>query len=97
MPTSMSPVHITDLVLRDAHQSLLATRMRTEDMLPIAEKLNRAGCAVHHRRRMSGERIRDSTRFRVEDHQRRCDELAVLVLSLPPKHGIRMRHGSRWG
>jgi pyruvate carboxylase subunit B len=36
-------VHITDVVLRDAHQSLLATRMRTEDMLPIAEKLNRAG------------------------------------------------------
>jgi pyruvate/oxaloacetate carboxyltransferase len=36
-------VHITDLVLRDAHQSLLATRMRTEDMLPIAEKLNAVG------------------------------------------------------
>ena len=43
MPTSSNPVHITDLVLRDAHQSLLATRMRTEDMLPIADKLNRAG------------------------------------------------------
>ncbi len=37
------PVHITDLVLRDAHQSLLATRMRTEDMLPIAAKINQAG------------------------------------------------------
>jgi oxaloacetate decarboxylase alpha subunit len=36
-------VRITDLVLRDAHQSLLATRMRTEDMLPIADKLNQAG------------------------------------------------------
>ena len=34
---------ITDVVLRDAHQSLLATRMRTEDMLPIAEKLDTAG------------------------------------------------------
>ncbi len=43
MPTSMRPVQITDLVLRDAHQSLLATRMRTEDMLPVADKLNRAG------------------------------------------------------
>lgn len=43
MPTSNNPVHITDVVLRDAHQSLLATRMRTEDMLPIAGKLNRAG------------------------------------------------------
>ena len=37
------PVYITDLVLRDAHQSLLATRMRTEDMLPIAPKMNKAG------------------------------------------------------
>ena len=32
---------ITDVVLRDAHQSLLATRMRIEDMLPIAPKLPR--------------------------------------------------------
>ena len=39
----MPRVHITDLVLRDAHQSLLATRMRTEDMLPIADKLNQVG------------------------------------------------------
>src|SRR6185295_12172158 len=34
---------ITDVVLRDGHQSLLATRMRTEDMIPIAEKLDRVG------------------------------------------------------
>jgi oxaloacetate decarboxylase alpha subunit len=34
---------ITDVVLRDAHQSLLATRMRIEDMLPIAPKLDRVG------------------------------------------------------
>lgn len=37
------PLLITDTVLRDAHQSLLATRMRTEDMLPIAEKLDQVG------------------------------------------------------
>jgi pyruvate/oxaloacetate carboxyltransferase len=37
------PVRICDTVLRDAHQSLLATRMRTEDMLPIAEKLDQVG------------------------------------------------------
>lgn len=36
-------IHITETVLRDAHQSLLATRMRTEDMLPIAEKLDQVG------------------------------------------------------
>ncbi len=34
---------ITELVLRDGHQSLFATRMRIEDMLPIAEKLDQVG------------------------------------------------------
>ncbi|MCD9496589.1 sodium-extruding oxaloacetate decarboxylase subunit alpha [Photobacterium carnosum] len=37
------PIGITDVVLRDAHQSLFATRMRREDMLPIAEKLDEIG------------------------------------------------------
>ncbi|OHU89173.1 MULTISPECIES: sodium-extruding oxaloacetate decarboxylase subunit alpha [Pseudoalteromonas] len=39
----MSQLKLTELVLRDAHQSLLATRMRLEDMLPIAEQLDKAG------------------------------------------------------
>ncbi len=38
-----SPLLLTDLVLRDASQSLLATRMRIEDMLPIADKLDKVG------------------------------------------------------
>jgi oxaloacetate decarboxylase alpha subunit len=38
-----NPVMICDTVLRDAHQSLLATRMRTDDMLPIASKLDKVG------------------------------------------------------
>jgi oxaloacetate decarboxylase alpha subunit len=37
------PVLICDTILRDAHQSLLATRMRTDDMIPIAEKLDQVG------------------------------------------------------
>ncbi len=37
------PVHITEVVLRDGHQCLIATRMRTEDMLPACERLDRAG------------------------------------------------------
>ncbi|MEW8051190.1 MAG: sodium-extruding oxaloacetate decarboxylase subunit alpha [Candidatus Thiodiazotropha sp.] len=37
------PLGITDVVLRDAHQSLFATRMRIDDMLPIAEKLDNVG------------------------------------------------------
>ncbi|TRX73449.1 sodium-extruding oxaloacetate decarboxylase subunit alpha [Pseudomonas mangiferae] len=36
-------ITVTDTILRDAHQSLLATRMRTEDMLPICDKLDRVG------------------------------------------------------
>ncbi|MEW8523668.1 MAG: sodium-extruding oxaloacetate decarboxylase subunit alpha [Candidatus Thiodiazotropha endolucinida] len=36
-------VQVTDVILRDAHQSLIATRMRTEDMLPICEKLDGVG------------------------------------------------------
>lgn len=39
----MSKIHITELVLRDGHQSLIATRMRTEDMLPIAKQLDDIG------------------------------------------------------
>lgn len=39
----MKQVKITDTTLRDAHQSLWATRMRTEDMLPVLEDLDEAG------------------------------------------------------
>ena len=37
------PLGITEVVLRDGHQSLFATRMRLDDMLPIADKLDRVG------------------------------------------------------
>ena len=43
MTTTKQPLGITDVVLRDAHQSLFATRMRIDDMLPIAEKLDQVG------------------------------------------------------
>ncbi|RMG29494.1 MAG: oxaloacetate decarboxylase subunit alpha [Gammaproteobacteria bacterium] len=36
-------VHLTEVVLRDGHQSLIATRLRTEDMLPVCDKLDRVG------------------------------------------------------
>ena len=42
MPVSKK-LGITDVVLRDAHQSILATRMRIDDMLPIASKLDQVG------------------------------------------------------
>ncbi len=39
----MAKVRFTETALRDAHQSLLATRMRTEDMIPIAEEMDKVG------------------------------------------------------
>ncbi len=39
----MSKIQITDVILRDAHQSLIATRLRTEDMLPACERLDAIG------------------------------------------------------
>ncbi len=36
-------IHLTDVSLRDGHQSLLATRMRTEDLIPTAEQLDAVG------------------------------------------------------
>ncbi|TCS40748.1 sodium-extruding oxaloacetate decarboxylase subunit alpha [Reinekea marinisedimentorum] len=41
--TTKNPIKITDVVLRDAHQSLFATRLRIDDMLPICEKLDQVG------------------------------------------------------
>ncbi len=43
MSTNTKPVKITETALRDAHQSLIATRMTTEDILPIVEKLDKVG------------------------------------------------------
>lgn len=43
MNSNTAPVKLTDVVLRDAHQSLFATRLRIDDMLPIAAKLDEVG------------------------------------------------------
>jgi len=43
MEDNKRPLGITDVVLRDAHQSLFATRLRLDDMLPIAAKLDDIG------------------------------------------------------
>lgn len=42
-PLQPKKITVTDTILRDAHQSLLATRMRLEDMLPICDKLDKVG------------------------------------------------------
>ncbi len=43
MESSKKKIGITEVALRDAHQSLLATRMRTEDMVSIASMMDRVG------------------------------------------------------
>src|SRR5512142_1564581 len=42
-PKAKNPIKIMDLSLRDGHQSLFATRGRTEDMIPVAERLDEVG------------------------------------------------------
>lgn len=58
-------VRITETVLRDAHQSLIATRMKTEDMLPIVEKLDDIG--YHSLEAWGGATFDATLRFLNED------------------------------
>lgn len=59
------PVKITETVLRDAHQSLIATRMTTEQMLPIVEKMDKVG--YHSVECWGGATFDASLRFLKED------------------------------
>ena len=44
------PIKITETVLRDAHQSLIATRLTTEQMLPIVDKMDKVGYHCMHQK-----------------------------------------------
>ena len=59
------PIKITETILRDAHQSLIATRMSTEQMLPIIEKLDNVG--YHSLECWGGATFDASLRFLKED------------------------------
>ncbi|MGN0383732.1 MAG: oxaloacetate decarboxylase subunit alpha [Eubacterium sp.] len=59
------PVKITETVLRDAHQSLIATRMTTEEMLPIIDKMDKVG--YHSVECWGGATFDASLRFLKED------------------------------
>ena len=59
------PIKITETILRDAHQSLIATRMSTEQMLPIVEKLDQVG--YHSVECWGGATFDASLRFLKED------------------------------
>src|SRR5204863_7665698 len=74
-------IKITDTVLRDAHQSLLATRMRTEDMLPIAEKLDAVG--YHSLEVWGGATFDTALRFLKEDPWERLRLLKERIRRTP--------------
>ncbi len=76
-----NPVRITDTTFRDGHQSTLATRLRTSDMLPIAEKMDEAG--FHSMEVWGGATFDVATRFLNEDPWERLVELKKRIKKTP--------------
>lgn len=75
------PLKITDVTFRDGHQSLLATRMRTEDMVGIAGEFNKAG--FHSMEVWGGATFDVATRFLNEDPWERPRILKKLMPNTP--------------
>ena len=73
MAEEKRPVKITETILRDAHQSLIATRMTTEQMLPIMEKMDKVG--YHSVECWGGATFDASLRFLKEDPWERLRKL----------------------
>ncbi len=76
-----NPLKITDVTFRDGHQSLLATRMRTEDMAAIAEEMNKAG--FYSMEVWGGATFDVATRFLNEDPWERPRLLKKLMPDTP--------------
>jgi oxaloacetate decarboxylase alpha subunit len=75
------PLKICDLMLRDGHQSLLATRMRTDDMLPVAEEIDKIGYwAVEM---WGGATFDSAMRFLDEDPWERVRRLKAVMPNTP--------------
>ena len=81
------PLAITEVVLRDAHQSLLATRLRLEDMLPIAAKMDRVG--FWSIESWGGATFDACIRFLGEDPWVRLRELKALMPNTPQQMLLR--------
>lgn len=77
----MAQVKITDTTLRDAHQSLVATRMRTRDMLPIAEKMDEVG--FYSLEVWGGATFDSSIRYLNEDPWDRLRTLKAAIKKTP--------------
>ena len=81
MSSNSNPLKITDTTLRDAHQSLIATRMRTEDMLPLAESINKAG--FFSVEAWGGATFDTCIRFLNDDPWQRLQELHDVLTKTP--------------
>lgn len=77
----LEALKITDTTFRDGHQSTLATRFRTEDMIPIAEKMDEAG--FHSMEVWGGATFDVATRFLNEDPWDRLVELKKRIKRTP--------------
>lgn len=77
----MKKIKITETAFRDAHQSLLATRMRTRDMLPIAEKMDSVG--FFSLEAWGGATFDTCIRYLNEDPWERLVELKEVVKKTP--------------
>jgi len=76
-----NPLKITDVTFRDGHQSLMATRMRTEDMVSIAEEMNEVG--FYSMEVWGGATFDVATRFLNEDPWERPRRLKKLMPGTP--------------
>ena len=79
--SELKPLRITDTTFRDGHQSTIATRFRTEDMLPIAEKMDEIG--FHSMEVWGGATFDVATRFLNEDPWERLIELKKRIKKTP--------------
>jgi oxaloacetate decarboxylase alpha subunit len=86
-----NPIKITDNVLRDGHQSLFATRMRIEDMLPIAEKLDDMG--FWSLETWGGATFDSCIRFLGEDPWERLRQLKAAMPKTPQQMLLRGQNG----
>lgn len=85
------PIKITDVVLRDGHQSLFATRMRIDDMLPIAEKLDQVGYWALET--WGGATFDACIRFLGEDPWERLRQLKAAMPKTPQQMLLRGQNG----
>ena len=76
-----TPLKLSDTTFRDAHQSLMATRLRTEDMAPLAEAMD--GVGFHSMEVWGGATFDAATRFLYEDPWERLRTFKALLPNTP--------------